>query len=248
MNKPKVIIVMPAYNAEKTLERTLKDIPPGSCDEVILVDDASRDGTVELSKKLGLFTIRHEKNTGYGGNQKTCYRTALEHGADIVVMLHPDYQYDARLVPYMTGLIRDGVCDMILGSRIRTRAEALAGGMPVYKYFMNRFLTLFEGSILGIAVSETHSGYRAYSRQVLEKVPFEKNSDDFVFDQQMITQVIHFKFRMGEIPVPTRYFSEASSISFRRSVVYGVSTLWVLARYLFHVIGIWRYPILEPRT
>ncbi len=247
MNKPKVIIVMPAYNAEKTLERTLADIPAGAYDEIILVDDASADGTVELSKKLGLFTIRHEKNLGYGGNQKTCYRTAIEHGADIVVMLHPDYQYDARLVPYMTGLIRDGVCDMMLGSRIRTRHEALAGGMPVYKYFMNRLLTLLEGSVLGIAVSETHSGYRAYSRKVLEKIPFEKNSDDFVFDQQLITQVIHFKFRMGEIPVPTRYFSEASSISFRRSVVYGLGTLWVLARFIFHHIGLWTYPLLDPR-
>lgn len=248
MNKPKVIIVMPAYNAERTLERTLNDIPSGSFDEIILVDDCSRDGTVELAKKLGLFTIRHEKNTGYGGNQKTCYQTALDHGADIVVMLHPDYQYDARLVPYMTGLIKDGVCDVMLGSRIRTRREALSGGMPVYKYFMNRLLTLFEGSILGIAVSETHSGYRAYSRAVLEKIPFQKNSDDFVFDQEFIIQVIHFQFRMGEIPVPTRYFTEASSISFRRSVVYGISTLWSLFRFILHRIGLFRYPLLQPRN
>lgn len=248
MTKPKVIIVMPAYNAEKTLERTLRDIPEGACDEVILVDDASSDGTVALSKKLGLLTIQHEKNKGYGANQKTCYRTALDRGADIVVMLHPDYQYDARLVPYMTGIIKEGVCDMMLGSRIRTRREALAGGMPLYKYLMNRLLTLFEGSILGIAVSETHSGYRAYSRAVLEKIPFEKNSDDFVFDQHLIIQVIHHQFRMGEIPVPTRYFSEASSISFRRSVVYGVSTVWSLLRFVLHRLGLWRYPILEPRS
>ncbi len=245
VKKPKVIVVMPAYNAEKTLERTVADIPKDSYDEIILVDDCSQDGTVELAKKMGLFTIRHEKNTGYGGNQKTCYKTALEHGADIVVMLHPDYQYDARLLPYMTGLIRDGVCDVVLGSRIRTRREALAGGMPLYKYFNNRLLTLLEGSVLGIAVSETHSGYRSYSRAVLEKVPFHKNSDDFVFDQHMIIQVIHFKFRMGEIPVPTRYFKEASSISFRRSVVYGLSTLGALLRFLLHKTYLWRWSLLE---
>lgn len=248
MNKPKIAIVMPAYNAEKTLERTLKDIPPGSYDDVILVDDCSHDKTVELSKQLGIHTVRHEKNLGYGGNQKTCYKTALERGADIVVMLHPDYQYDARLVPYMTGLIKDEVCDVILGSRIRTRREALSGGMPVYKYFMNRLLTLLEGSVLGIAVSETHTGYRAYSRKVLETVPFDLNSDDFVFDQQMIAQIIYFGFRMGEIPVPTRYFPEASSINFRRSVVYGLSTLWTLFRYIFHKLGLKSYRILESHS
>jgi glycosyltransferase involved in cell wall biosynthesis len=155
--KKKVIVVMPAYNAEKTLEKTVNDIPPGSVDEIILVDDASHDGTVELSKKLGLHTIRHERNRGYGGNQKTCYKNALDRGADIVVMLHPDFQYDARLIPYMTGLISDDVCDVILGSRIRTRHEALKGGMPFYKYIMNRCLTLFENMVLGIAVSETHT-------------------------------------------------------------------------------------------
>lgn len=245
--KLKVAVVMPAYNAEKTLERTLADIPSGTCDDVILVDDASHDGTVALAQKLGLFTVRHVKNLGYGGNQKTCYKTALERGADIVVMLHPDFQYDARLLPYMTGLIEEGVCDVILGSRIRTRREALAGGMPIYKYFMNRLLTLLEGSVLGIAVSETHTGYRAYSRQVLEKVPFEKNSNDFVFDQQMIAQIIHFNFRMGEIPVPTRYFKEASSISFRRSVVYGFATLWTMFRYLLHQLKIVKYPILQDK-
>ena len=245
--RPKVTIVMPAYNAEKTLERTLNDIPKGCYDEIILVDDASQDGTYELSKKLGLISLRHEKNLGYGGNQKTCYRTALERGADIVVMLHPDFQYDARLVSYMTGLIRDDVCDVILGSRIRTRREALQGGMPLYKYLMNRLLTLTENMILGIAVSETHTGYRAYSRKVLETVPFEKNSNDFVFDQQMITQIIHFEFRMGEIPVPTRYFKEASSISFRRSVVYGLETLWTLVRCLLHRFKVVSYPVLKAK-
>lgn len=230
--KPKVTIVMPAYNAEQTLEATLRDIPAGTYDDVILVDDCSRDATAELSRKLGIYTIRHEKNLGYGGNQKTCYKTALERGADIVVMLHPDNQYDARLVPYMTGLIRDGVCDVILGSRIRTRRECLQGGMPLYKYLMNRLLTLFENMVLGIAVSETHTGYRAFSREVLETIPFHKNSNDFVFDQQMIVQIVHFGFRMGEIPVPTRYFKEASSISFKRSVVYGLGTVWTMVRYL----------------
>jgi len=243
--KPKVIVVMPAYNAEKTLERTLADIPKGACDEIVLVDDCSADGTVELAKRLGLYTHRHEKNLGYGGNQKTCYRIALERGADIVVMLHPDFQYDARLIPYMTGLIHDDVCDVILGSRIRTRREALKGGMPLYKYLMNRMLTLFENMVLGIAVSETHTGYRAYHRSVLETVSFQTNSDDFVFDQQIIAQAVHFRFRIGEIPVPTRYFAEASSISFKRSVTYGISTVITMFRTVLHGFGILSYPILD---
>jgi len=244
-NKPKVIVVMPAYNAEKTLERTLHDIPAGACDEVILVDDCSVDGTYALAQKLGLVAARHEKNLGYGGNQKTCYRMAIERGADIVVMLHPDFQYDARLIPYMTGLLRDGVCDVILGSRIRTRREALEGGMPLYKYLMNRLLTLFENLVLGMAVSETHTGYRAYRREALQAVAFERNSNDFVFDQQIIAQFVHAQQRIGEIPVPTRYFSEASSISFRRSVVYGVATLYTMMRYVLHVAGIWKYRIFQ---
>jgi glycosyltransferase involved in cell wall biosynthesis len=243
----KTTIVMPAYNAEKTLERTLADIPKGVADDIILVDDASKDGTVALSRKLGIHTVVHEKNKGYGGNQKTCYKTALERGADIVIMLHPDYQYDARLAAYMAGLIKDDVCDVMLGSRIRTRREALRGGMPLYKYLMNRLLTLIENLVFGTAVSETHTGYRAYSRKVLETIPFEKNSDDFVFDQQLIAQVVHFNFRMGEIPVPTRYFAEASSISFRRSVVYGVSTLWTLFRYVLHGTGLFSYPPLTKK-
>lgn len=246
--KSKVAVVMPAYNAEKTLERTLREIPSGACDDLILVDDHSTDGTFELAKNLGLFALRHDRNIGYGGNQKTCYKTALERGADIVVMVHPDNQYDARLIPYMCGLIDDGVCDVILGSRIRTRREALEGGMPVYKYFMNRLLTLLEGSVLGIVVSETHTGYRAFHRRVLETVPFERNSDDFVFDQHIIAQIMHFKFRMGEIPVPTRYFKEASSINFWRSVVYGLQTLWMLMRYVLHKIRVVPYSILKTRS
>jgi glycosyltransferase involved in cell wall biosynthesis len=241
--KQKVIIVMPAYNAELTLEKTVNDIPAGSYDEIILVDDASRDNTVELSKKLGLCTIKHEKNLGYGGNQKTCYKNALARDADIVVMLHPDFQYDARLVPYMTGLIREGVCDVILGSRIRTRREALKGGMPIYKYFMNRALTLFENMILGIAVSETHTGYRAFSRKVLETVPFEKNSNDFVFDNQIIAQMQSKKLIFGEISCPTKYFEEASSINFRRSVKYGLGVLGTSFWYRLHAWGIYNHPI-----
>ncbi len=247
-SKPKVVVVMPAYNAEKTLERTLADIPAGTCDEVVLVDDCSADGTFELAKRLGLTTERHPENRGYGGNQKTCYRIALERGADIVVMLHPDFQYDARLIPYMTGLIRDGVCDVILGSRIRTRREALNGGMPFYKYVMNRLLTLFENLILGIAVSETHTGYRAYSREVLASLPLDRNSDDFVFDQEIIAQIVHWRFRIGEIPVPTRYFPEASSISFRRSVVYGIATVVVMIRTVLHKLGLFSFPLLEKTT
>lgn len=247
-SKPKVVIVMPAYNAEKTLEWTLADIPKGSYDEIILVDDASADNTFELAKKLGLVAIRHEKNLGYGGNQKTCYRTALERGADIVIMLHPDNQYDAKLIPYMAGLIKDNVCDVILGSRIRTRRECLSGGMPLYKYVMNRLLTLTENLVLGTAVSETHTGYRAYHRRVLEGIPFEKNSNDFVFDQHAIAQIVFFRFRMGEIPVPTRYFKEASSISFRRSVVYGCSTLWMLLRYILHRLSLVTYSVLVPTS
>ncbi|MCB4755589.1 MAG: glycosyltransferase family 2 protein [Elusimicrobia bacterium] len=247
-NPPKVAIVMPAYYAAKTLERTLRDIPPGSYADLILVDDASKDGTFELAKKLGIYSVRHEKNTGYGGNQKNCYRLALDRGADIVVMLHPDYQYDAKLIPYMTGLIQEGICDMILGSRIRTRHEALKGGMPLYKYLMNRLLTLTENMILGIAVSETHTGFRAYHRSVLEMVTFERNSDDFLFDQQFIIQAVHHKFRIGEIPVPTRYFSEASSISFKRSVVYGLGTLWALVRFILHQLRLVKYSLLEPKA
>jgi glycosyltransferase involved in cell wall biosynthesis len=245
MDHPKIIIVLPAYNAEKTLEMTINAIPQGAYDQLIVVDDYSRDNTVSLSQKLGLKTIRHDRNKGYGANQKTCYKAALEAGADIVVMLHPDYQYEPKLVPFMTGLIKEGICDVILGSRIRTRREALEGGMPVYKYFMNRLLTLTENIVFGTAVSELHTGYRAYSRQVLETVPFEKNSDDFVFDQHIIAQIVFFKFRMGEIPVPTKYFEEASSISLRRSMVYGLSILSMLARYILHRLGVRDYDILN---
>ena len=243
----KIIAVLPAYNAEKTLEKTIRDIPPGAVSEIILVDDGSKDGTVELSRKLGLATIVHEKNLGYGGNQKTCYREALKRGADIVIMIHPDYQYDARLAPIMTGLISAGICDVVLGNRIRTRWEALRGGMPLYKYVFNRMLTAFENSATGQNLGEWHSGLRAYSREVLETIPWELDSDDFVFDQQFLIQAAACRFRLGDVPVAARYFPEASSINFRRSVVYGLSTLLLLAQFLLHRLGLWRCALLTPK-
>ena len=239
---------MPAYNAEKTLKKTLDDIPKGSADEIILVDDASRDNTAGLAKELGLKVIVHEKNKGYGANQKTCYRTALESGADIVVMLHPDYQYDPRLVPYLSGLIQDGICDVMFANRIRTRREALEGGMPFYKYFFNRFLTFIENLFLGLNLGEYHTGYRAFSRKVLETLNWEDNSDDFVFDQQMILQTAALKFRIGEVPVPAKYFAEASSINFIRSTQYGLETLQYLLQYVLHTTGIIRFKLFLPKN
>ncbi|MFA5974718.1 MAG: glycosyltransferase family 2 protein [Elusimicrobiota bacterium] len=245
--KPKVIVVMPAYNAEKTLARTVGDIPDGSVDSIILVDDCSRDQTVPLARQLGLTVIVHEKNLGYGGNQKTCYRSALQAGADIVVMIHPDYQYDSRLVPYLTGLLKDGVCDVVLGNRIRTRNEALNGGMPVYKYIANRFLTMMENFLMGQNLGEWHSGLRAYSRKVLETIPWERNSNDFVFDCEFLVQAAAFGFRMGDIPVPARYFDEASSINFSRSVRYGLESLRSIARYYLHRFHLWPCSLFDPR-
>jgi glycosyltransferase involved in cell wall biosynthesis len=239
----KITVVMPAYNAEQTVEKTVRDIPPGSVDEIILVDDASRDHTTEKARQLGLIVVRHEKNRGYGGNQKTCYREALKRGADIVVMIHPDYQYDARCARLLTQFIELDVCDVMFGNRIRTRREALGGGMPPYKYFFNRILTFVENMVMGTNLGETHSGMRAYSRRVLETIPWENNSDDFVFDQQFIIQARHFGFRMGDVPVPTRYAYDSSSINFRRSAVYGLSTLWTLLRWVLHRWNLWRCPL-----
>ncbi|MBI5244837.1 MAG: glycosyltransferase family 2 protein [Elusimicrobia bacterium] len=238
---------MPAYNAEKTLERTIRDIPEGTVDEIIVVDDCSKDRTVEIARKLGLTTIVHEKNTGYGGNQKTCYREALKRGADIVVMIHPDYQYDARLTPYLVGLIEKDVCDFVLGNRIRTRQEALSGGMPPYKYLFNRLLTVLENFWTGQNLGEWHSGLRAYSRKALETIPWELDSDDFVFDQQVLHQAAALGLRMGDIPVAARYFEEASSIGFGRSVVYGLSTLVVMLQVLLHRLGLWRSRLFMPK-
>lgn len=232
MKKPKVIAVMPAYNAANTLKKTIEDIPPDTVDTIILVDDNSTDNTVILARKLGLQVIKHPQNRGYGGNQKTCYTAALNEGADIVVMIHPDYQYDSTLTGKMIEPIIEGRFDVMLGSRIRTRAEALAGGMPGWKYSANRFLTLLENIVLGQNLSEYHTGFRAFSKRVLTTVPFHRYSDDFVFDQDILLGIIANNYQIGEIAVPVRYFDEASSINFKRSVIYGLSILYDLGLYV----------------
>lgn len=238
--KHKVMAVLPAYNAEKTLAATIADFPPGSVDEILLVDDCSTDRTVALAREMGLTVIVHEQNKGYGGNQKTCYRYALDNGADVVVMIHPDYQYDARVIPHAVGMIELGICDVVLGNRVRSRAEALACGMPWWKYVANRGLTAFENLALGQNLGEFHSGFRVYRRQILETIPFERNSDDFVFDSQFLVQAVHFGFRLGDVPVPVRYFREASSINFRRSTKYGLETLKVVGLFWLNKFGLWR--------
>lgn len=243
----RTVAVMPAYNAESTLEQTINDFPPGTVDETILVDDCSSDNTADLARRLGLKVIVHESNLGYGGNQKTCYRQALDSGADFIVMIHPDYQYDSRVIGAAVEILRLGICDCILGSRIRTRNEALAGGMPVYKYIANRALTTFENICLGQNLGDFHSGFRAYRREVLETIPYESNSDDFVFDSEFLAQVVHFGFKLGDIPVPVRYFDEASSINFRRSMTYGLATLGVLARYWANRLKIIRSPLFQEK-
>ena len=230
----KIIAVMPAYNAARTIERTVRDIPPGTVDEIILVDDSSQDSTAEVARRLGLTVFQHEINQGYGANQKTCYRLALERDADIVIMIHPDYQYDSRLTPYFLGFLRDASFDVMLGSSIRTRREALEGGMPRYKYVANRLLTFVENICTGQNLAEWHTGFRAYTRKVLDTIPWENNSDDFVFDTQMLIQCVAFGFHIGEIPVPVRYHELSSSIDPKRSIVYGVRTLLTLAQYLLN--------------
>jgi glycosyltransferase involved in cell wall biosynthesis len=226
----KVVVVMPAYNAAKTLEQTHAELPHDVVDAVILTDDASKDDTAAIAERLGLRVLRHDRNRGYGGNQKTCYREALGLGADIVVMVHPDYQYSPRLVTAMASMIVSGHYDLVLGSRILD-GRARAGGMPFYKYVANRGLTAVENLLCGAKLSEYHTGFRAYSRALLEAVPFEKNSDDFVFDNQLIVQALYFGFSIGELSCPARYFEEASSISFRRSTIYGLGVLGAAARY-----------------
>lgn len=220
----KVVVVMPAYKAEYTLERTYREIPKDIVDVVILVDDASEDQTVAVAERLGLNIFIHEQNLGYGANQKTCYREALRLRADIVVMLHPDYQYEPRLVTAMAAMLGSGIYDVVLGSRILSNSP-LRSGMPIYKYISNRLLTFIQNLLIGAKLSEYHTGYRAFTRKVLEELPLLANSDDFVFDNQIITQAIAFGFRVGEISCPTKYFPEASSISFRRSIVYGLGVL-----------------------
>jgi glycosyltransferase involved in cell wall biosynthesis len=229
-NNKKVIVVLPAYNAAATLARTVAEIPK-LVDEIILVDDYSSDETAALAKELGLFVHIHGKNMGYGGNQKTCYSLALAHGADIIIMLHPDYQYDPKLIVYFVDLIAHNHCDMVMGNRIRSRHETLSGGMPRYKYFFNRFLTLIENLASGYNLSEWHSGMRAYSRSVLENIDFSKNSDDFVFDSQVLFQIVARHYRINEIEVPVRYEKESSSINFKRSLRYGFCTLTLAIRY-----------------
>jgi glycosyltransferase involved in cell wall biosynthesis len=240
----RITVVLPAYNAAKTLRRTVEQIPREVVDDIILTDDASQDNTHELSKELGLHVIRHDTNRGYGGNQKTCYTAALARGADIVVMLHPDYQYSPRLVSAMAALITSEEYDVALGSRILGKG-ALSGGMPLYKYISNRVLTLLQNILVGQKLSEYHTGYRAWSRDVLERLPLLLGADDFIFDNEMIVQAIHFGFRIGEISCPTRYFEEASSISFRRSVTYGLGVLSTSIRYRLHHLGLLRYRLLD---
>ena len=238
MNELKTVIVMPAYNAAATVEKTFFDIPEEFRSSVILVDDGSTDETISVALELGITVIRHDRNRGYGANQKTCYKEALAQGADIVVMLHPDYQYDARVVGIMSSLISLGNCDVVLGNRIRTRQEALGGGMPRWKYVINRLSTFFENLVLGQTLGDFHSGFRAYRREVLTTIPFETNSDDFSFDQDLLIQVVHFGFKLGDIPVPVRYFEEASSINLRRSLKYGADALRTLVWYFLHNWGV----------
>jgi glycosyltransferase involved in cell wall biosynthesis len=232
-----IVVVMPAYNAARTLERTYRDIPHDVVDRVILVDDVSADETVEVATRLGLDVAVHRQNRGYGGNQKTCYQLALEAGADVVVMVHPDYQYDPTRLPEVIAPILGGKADLVLGSRFL--GDPLGGGMPGWKFVANRALTGIENRAFGLQLSEYHTGFRAYSAQLLRTIAFERNSDDFVFDQQLVAQVVAAGLRIAEVAVPTRYFAEASSVGVRRSIRYGLGTLHVIGRFLLHRSGIW---------
>jgi glycosyltransferase involved in cell wall biosynthesis len=243
VNGKKVLVVMPAYNAEKTLRRTYAEIPHQIVDKVVLVDDASQDHTVAVSKDLGITTVVHNENRGYGGNQKTCYKTALALGADIVIMLHPDYQYTPRLITAMASLLSEGLFDCVLGSRI-LGVGALKGGMPLYKYVANRFLTAVQNLIIGYKLSEYHTGYRAFTRTVLEAVPIEANSDDFIFDNQMLCQIIYGGYTIGEITCPTLYMDDASSIDFLNSVIYGLGVLKMATLFRLHRWKLISSPIL----
>lgn len=241
----KIIVVMPAYNAEKTLECTYNDIPKGVVDEILLVDDCSKDKTVEVAKRLGIEVFTHDKNKGYGANQKTCYKEALKRNADIVVMLHPDYQYPPKLIVAMAGLVQSGMFDIVLGSRI-LGGMALKGGMPFYKYVSNRILTFLENFFIGQKLSEYHTGYRAFSKEVLLNLPILENSDDFIFDNQMIVQAVYFNYKIGEITAPSRYAKESSSISFKRSIIYGLGVLETIVKFILQKSKIFKFLIFDP--
>ena len=246
LNGKKIIVVMPAYNAERTLEQTYRGLPFDIVDEVLLVDDSSSDSTVKRARELGIVTFVHKDNLGYGRNQKTCYREALKSGADIVVMLHPDYQYSPKLLMALTGMIAYGEYDVALASRI-IGGGALKGGMPVYKYVANRFLTAIQNILLGSKLSEFHTGYRAFARNVVESLPLENNSDDFVFDNEMLTQIFYFGFKVGEISCPTKYFPEASSINFMRSTKYGLGVLGTAVKFRLQILKIWQFRMFNPQ-
>jgi glycosyltransferase involved in cell wall biosynthesis len=245
LNGRKIWVIMPAFNAERTLTQTYQELPFDMVDGVILVDDHSSDSTAALAQKLGIVTFQHKQNLGYGRNQKTCYREALCRGADIVVMLHPDYQYSPRLVASLAGMLAFGEYDLALGSRI-LGTGALRGGMPLYKYVANRCLTLIENLLLNVKLSEYHTGYRAFTRELLERLPLGKNTDDFAFDNEVLAQAIYFGFRIGEISCPARYFAEASSINFRRSVKYGFAVLATSLKYRLQRWRLGRFAIFDP--
>ncbi len=247
LHQKKIVVVLPAYNASKTLTITYNEIPKDIVDEVILVDDASRDDTARIARDLGIHTIIHPENLGYGGNQKTCYREALSKGADVIVMVHPDYQYSPRLITAMASMIISEHYDIVLGSRI-LGGESLRGGMPLYKYIANRFLTFVENLVLGVKLSEYHTGFRAFNRKVLEALPLEANSNDFVFDNEILAQAAYFGFRIGEISCPTKYFADASSISFRRSVTYGFGVLATSMKFLLQKLAIIQSPLFSNRN
>ena len=242
LNGKKILVVLPAYNAERTLEKTCREIPIDIVDDILLVDDNSSDGTVALAKELKIQTFLHDHNYGYGRNQKTCYSEALKRGADIVIMVHPDYQYTPRLITAMASMIAYNVYDIVLGSRI-VGGGALRGGMPLYKYVANRFLTATQNLLLGSKLSEFHTGYRAFSKRVLEELPYKDNSDDFVFDNEVLTQSIFWGYRVGEISCPTRYFEEASSISLKNSIRYGTGVLATSIKFRLQKMGVARYNI-----
>lgn len=243
INNKKVVVVLPAYNAAETLEKTFNEIPKNIVDEVILTDDCSTDDTILIAKKLGIqHIIQHKKNRGYGGNQKTCYNKAISLGADVIIMLHPDYQYDPRLIPAMSQIVAHNIYDVILGSRILSKG-AIKGGMPIYKYIANRFLTLFQNILMAQKLSEYHTGYRCFNAEKLKSIPYEKNSDDFVFDNQIIAQLCYFNASIGEISCPTKYFKEASSINLQRSIKYGLGVLLVSISYFLQRTGIFKFNI-----